>query len=320
MRSPCVGALAVAVLAPAVLGGAPPPAPSIQLSPDAVRMGTFYRGATVRVEGQAPPGTAVLVVIRGPEEAEFFNRKERVGPVWLSVDRVHVTRVPSLFIRLGGGDLHSLLDEASVEDHQLDGSAIERRMSVRSHCKCRLGEATAPGPASPCPTGVEPDERQAQLVRTSFLALKTQEGTYQVHPDAVRLVSSAEGATRYTAEVDWPRRARPGLYQVEVLACRDRSVVGQASAVLPVVQMGIPARIGALANSHPTVYGAFAVLAAVVTGLTMDALVRRRRPRGVGRGPRARPPSAPRRPEPAEAPAKDERADAALELETSRRG
>jgi hypothetical protein len=245
-----------------------------------------------------------------------------VGPVWLSVDRIHVTRVPSLFIRLGGGDLHSLLDEASVEAHQLDGSAIERRMSVRSHCKCRLGEAraTGSGPAPPCPTGVEPDERQAELVRTSFLALKTQEGTYQAHPDAVRLVASAEGATRYTAELDWPRRARPGRYRVEVLACRDRSVVGQASTVLPVVQMGIPARIGALANSHPTVYGALAVLAAVVTGLTMDSLVRRRRARGVGRGPRAKPPSAPRRPEPAEAPAKDERADAALELETSRRG
>jgi hypothetical protein len=316
-------AFAVVVLAaPPSAPALEPPAPSVGLSPDAIRMGAFYRGATVRVEGEAPPGTAVLVVIRGPEEAQFFNRKERVGPVWLSVDRIHVTRVPSLFVRLGGGDVRSLVDEATVEALQLDESAIQRRMSVRRHCKCRSGPGTPAGavPAPPCPTGVEPDERQLELIRSSYLALKRQEGIYQVLPDAVRTTTSANGATPYTAELEWPRRARPGAYQVEVYACRDHAVVGRASAVLPVVQTGLPARIGELARSHSTAYGVVAILAAVITGLTMDSLVRRRRPRGVGRGPRAAPPSAPRRPEPARAPAEAERGDAVEELETSRRG
>jgi hypothetical protein len=322
---PGVSSLALAVLVPAAAWSAPaldPPAPSVRLSPDAVRMGAFYHGATVRIEGEAPPGATVLVVVRGPEEAQFFNRKERVGPVWLSVDRVHVTRVPSLFVRLGGGDVRSLLDEASVEAFQLDESALQRRMNVRSHCKCRSGQATTtgPGPAPPCPTGVEPDERHLELIRTSYLALKRQEGIYQVLPDAVRTTASADGATLYTAELDWPRRARPGTYQVEVFACRDRAVVGRASAVLPVVPMGIPARIGELARSHPTAYGAFAILAALITGLTMDSLVRRRRPHGVGRGPRATPPPGPRRPETAAAPPKDEGAEALEEVGTSRRG
>jgi hypothetical protein len=311
--------LALVLVAPAVGGGAPaPPPPSIHLTPDAIRMGTFYRGATVRIEGEAPPGTTVLVVIRGPEEAQFFNRKERVGPVWLSVDRVHVARVPSVFVRLGGGDIHALLDEANVEAHQLDGAAIERSMSVRSHCRCRPGEASeASSGSAPCPTGVDPGERQAALVRSGFLALKTQEGTYQVHPDAVRLAVSPEGGTLYAAELEWPRRARPALYRVEVLACRNRAVVGRASADLPVVQMGIPARIGALARSHPTGYGALAVLAAVVTGLTMDSLVRRRRPRGVRRGPKAPPPPAPVRPE---AAAPSDETEALEEVGTGRRG
>jgi hypothetical protein len=324
-RGPGASALAFAVLVSVAPRSAPalePPAPSVRISPDAVRMGAFYRGATVRIEGEAPPGTAVLVVVRGPEEAQFFNRKERVGPVWLSVDRVHVTRVPSLFVRLGGGELRSLVDEASVEACQLDESAIQRRMSVRSHCRCRSGPATpaGAGPAPPCPTGVEPDERQLERIRTSYLALKRHEGIYQVLPDAVRMTASANGATLYMAELDWPRRARPGTYQVEVFACQDRAVVGRASAALPVVPMGIPARIGELARSHPTAYGAFAIVAAVITGLTVDSLVRRRRPRGVGRGPRAAPPSAPRRPEPAGARAEAERADAVEELVTRRRG
>jgi hypothetical protein len=281
-------------------------------------MGAFHRGITVRVDGELPAGTEALVVIRGPEENESFDRKARVGPVWLSVERVQVTRAPSLFIRLGGGEIRSLLDPASVEAHQLDDSAIGRSMSIRRGCGDRAAETTPAGSesASPCATGIELDEGHARLVRSAYLDLKRREGTYQVHPDAVRLNASAEGETRYTTELAWPRRARPGLYRVEVFAYRDRSVVGQASTVLPVVQTGIPARIGALANSHPTLYGFLAVLAAVVTGLTMDFLVRRRRPRGGGRGPRANPPPVPRASEPVAAPAKDENAVEQLQNQT----
>jgi hypothetical protein len=302
--------LALAVLAPALLRGEQVPqarAPSVRLSPETLRMGTFYGGATVRIEGEAPPGTTPLVVIRGPEEAEFFNRKGRVGPVWLSVEKVQVTRAPSLFIRLGGGDILSLLDPTVVEAHRLDDSAIEHSMSVRKGCGGRVAETAThgAGPVLPCPGGVELEEGQARPVRSAYLDLKRQEGTYQAYPDAVRLDASGEGETRYAAELAWPRKARPGLYQVEVFVYRNRAVVGQASTSFPVVQTGVPARIGALATSHPTVYGAFAVLAAVVTGLTMDFLVRRRRPHGVGRGLRSRPPAAARAAEPAAAPVEE---------------
>jgi hypothetical protein len=280
-------------------------------------MGTFYAGARVKVEGEAPSGSAVLVVIRGPDEAEFFNRKERVGPVWLSVDKVHITRVPSVFIRLGSGDVDSMLDEASVETYQLDESAVERRMRVRSQCQCRVLAAAGSGSSFTCTTGVEPDGPLLERIRASYLVLKRQEGTYQVLPDAVELTPTSEGGTRYTTGVGWPRRARPGDYRVEVFACRDGAVVGQASTVLPVVKAGLPAQIGAFAFSHPTAYGALAVLAAAMTGLAMDALVRRRRPYRVGRGPRM-PPSP--TPPAAAAPETDEEAVGVGEAASSRRG
>ena len=291
--------LAVALLAPAGLRGAPPPpAPSMKLSPETVEMGAFYSGAKVRIEGEAPPGTDVVIVVRGTEEAEFFNRKARVGPVWVNVDRVHVAGVPALFLRLGGGDLRTLLDPASIEEYQLDDAAIKSRMTCRSRCK----------PNTPCAEGVEPDEGYAELIRTSYLALKAEEGTFQVHPDAVRLAPSGDGVTRYAAEVDWPRRARAGSYRVEALACRDRSVLGRTSAVLQLVEAGFPARVGALAETHPTAYGLAAVLAAVIGGFAMDTLVRRRRRPGANRRPPP-PKAAPRATEPVPKPAQDEQAE-----------
>jgi len=287
-----------------VLGNPLPPrsAPSLRLSPDTVRMGAFYGGATVRIEGEAPPGADVVVVIRGAEEPEIFNRKARVGPVWVNVDRVHVSGMPSLFLRLGGGELQSLLDPASVDAYRLDERALTRGMRCRTHCRCRVGEAPAGGSDTslPCPTGADPDERSLELIRTSFLALKADEGSYQVHPDAVRVSTSATGSTLYAAELDWPRRARPGSYRVEALACRDRSVLGRTSANLLVVSVGFPARMGALSRTHAAAYGAGAVLAAAAAGFAMDLLVRRRRPRRpspLGKAPPAAPPVA----EPAEA-------------------
>jgi Putative transmembrane protein (Alph_Pro_TM) len=105
-----------------------------------------------------------------------------------------------------------------------------------------------------------------------------------------------------------------------VFACRDGAVVGRASRVLPVVKAGLPAQIGAFAFSHPTAYGALAVLAAAMTGLAMDALVRRRRPYRVGRGPRMPPPPTPPPPAAAAAPETDEEAVGVGEAESSRRG
>jgi hypothetical protein len=291
--------LAAALLAPTGLHGAPaPPALSIQLSPETVRMGAFYGGTRVRIEGTAPPGSDVVVVVRGAEKAELFNRKARVGPVWVNVDRVLVSQVPSLFLRLGG-DVHSLLDAASIEAYQLDDDAIKRRMVCRSGCGRADGKATTGAlPAAPCASGVEPDAAYAELIRTSYLALKAAEGTFAVHPVAVRVAPSADGVTRYAVELDWPRRAQPGSYQIEALASRDRSVIGRSSTVLRVEAVGFPARVGALARTHPTAYGAAAVLAAVVGGLAMDSVVRRRKRPGGARRPKppSAPPPAPKKP------------------------
>jgi hypothetical protein len=215
----------LAALLPAGAHGAPAPqpsTPSIRLSPETVQMDAFYTGATVRIAGETPSGTDVIVVVRGAEEAEFFNRKARVGPVWVNVDRVHVAGAPSLFIRLGGGDLESLLDPGSIDGYQLDVATIEKRMLCRSHCRCRAGRPprTTSDMGAMCVGGVEPDTQTLQLIRKSFLALKAEEGAYKVSPRAVRVAETATGAT-FTAELDWPRRAPPGTYRVEALACRD---------------------------------------------------------------------------------------------------
>ncbi len=255
-------------------------APSLKLSPETIQMGAFYNGAKVRIEGTAPAGSQVLVVIRGDENDEFFNKKGRVGPIWVNTDRIHVTAAPSLFLSFSSADVSSLLDRTSIEAYQLDEQAIKNRLACRSHCKCSTTARhdTASGSLAEC-AGVEPDPQYLELIRSSFLALKSREGRYQTHPDAVRMVNAAEDASRYTVDLNWPRSAPPGSYHVEMYACKNRSVVARTTAPLGVVEVGFPAQMAALSSGHPWIYGLIAVLAAIIAGFAIDALTVRLRRR-----------------------------------------
>jgi len=248
-------------------------APSLKVSPETIRMGSFYSGAKVRIEGTAPAGSQVLVVIRGDENDEFFNKKGRVGPIWVNTDRIHVTAAPSLFLCFSSGDVSSLLGRTSIETYQLDEQAIKNRLACRSHCKCSTTARhhTASGSLAEC-AGVEPDPQYRELIRSSFLALKSREGRYQTHPDGVRMVNAAEADSRYTVDLDWPRSAPPGSYHVEMYACKNRMVLARTTALLGVVEVGFPAQMAALSSGHPWLYGLIAVLAGIIAGFTIDAL------------------------------------------------
>jgi hypothetical protein len=252
------------------------PAPiSLRLAPETIQMGAFYNGARLRVEGTAPAGSQILVVIRGEEKDEFFNKKGRVGPIWVNVDRIHVTRSPSLFLFYSSADLSSLLDRHSIDTYQLDVNAIKDRLACRCRCKCSMAHSHPPGTAPIC-QGIEPDPDYRELIRASYVNVKSREGNYQTHPNAVQRADT-NNTTQYHLDLDWPSKATPGPYGVEVYACKNRSVLAHTTAVLRVVEVGFPAQMASLASGHPWAYGILAVLAAVVAGFTIDALTSRLR-------------------------------------------
>ena len=256
---------------------------SVKVSPEAIQMGAFYNGAKMRIEGTAPSGSQILVIIRGEEHDELFNQKGRVGPIWVNTDRIHVAFTPSLFLSFSNADATALLDPTSIETYQLDEQAIKNRLACRSHCKCNttVRHHTWPGAIEQC-AGVEPDPHYRELIRSNYLALKTREGRYQTHLDAVRMVHPADGDTRYSVDLDWPRSAPPGSYVVEVYACKNRTVLARSTAPLRVVEVGFPARMAMLSSEHATGYGLLAVLAAIIAGFAIDGLTVRLR-RGSGR-------------------------------------
>jgi hypothetical protein len=252
-------------------------APSLHIDPSAIRKDLFYNGATVRVEGIAPPATDIVVVIRGNQASELFNKKGRIGPIWLNTDRIHIANAPSIFLSYSSAPVNSILDASSIDTYELDESSLKQHLTCRCHCKCPTTGATQGQSIAEC-KGVEPDPQYAATIRDSFLNLKKQDGSYQFHPSTVQLAASPNG-THYSLQLSWPKGAGTGTYQVEVYACKNHSVVARAATPLSVVEAGLPLYLAGLAKSRPWVYGFVAVLVAVLAGFTIDGITSRlRRP------------------------------------------
>jgi hypothetical protein len=241
----------------------PPP----KLSPGVIPMGAFYNGARLRIEGTAPPQSGVVIVIEGSERDEFFNRKGRVGPLWLNVDRIHVKNAPSVFLRFSSSPLHAMIGSNDIDHYQLDEAAIMDRIRFLCRCRCSLTDRSKQSGAQ----DAVPDPAYSQRLYADFLQLKHRNGTYREQPGAIQLAAAPWG-TAYALEFDWPRNIPPGRYRVSVCACSAHQVIAQSSATLQLQEVGFPAYMSRLAFATPWMYGIGAVLAAAFAGFLTDLL------------------------------------------------
>ncbi len=227
-----------------------PPAPpeTFKLTPARIEMGAFYDGAQLRIEGVAEPGSKVAVVLRGAGITETFNRRGRVGPVWVNTGKAHISGVPSLFLAFTPEPVDALLRVEETEKYQLEEAAIRRQMRV------------------------DPKEMDQEVVRAHYWKMKTEQGVYRIVDNGVRMGAPAANGTPYSGEFLWPKKAPPGSYEVRVYECRDGRVIRQSSAALEVVRVGFPAMMAALARDRTSLYGVVAVIAAMIAGFGIDFL------------------------------------------------
>ncbi len=249
---PALALLWAVMVCPNVSAQATPPV-TLKLSPQTIEMGAFYNGVRLRMDGTVPSNSKVMIVIRGVTKDEVFNKKARVGPIWINVDKVHVSGPPSLFLRFSSEDVHTFLDRQTIENYALDELSIRDRMQILTEHGVRDPEAL-------------------KALGDHYINLKKSEGAYRRLSDRVQVTETGTGEEHYSLNIGWPKLATPGLYQVEVYACRDGRIVGQSGATLKLVEIGFPAFMATSARSHPYEYGIFAVILAIIAGFGIDAL------------------------------------------------
>ena len=222
--------------------------PRMSLTPRRIEMGSFYSGAALKIEGLVGVGSKPIVVVRGADRDETFNKKVRFGPIWLNSGSLHISGAPSLFLCFSPEPVGAMLDPAVIRGRLLDEASIQAHLHV------------------------QPEPEAAAVFRSHFLALKKEDGLYQVHPGRVRMGDPLPNAIPFSVEFQWPKIAPPASYTVTVLECRDLAVVAESSIPLEVIKVGFPLRVAAMANENAVLYGLAAVLAAALAGFAIDFL------------------------------------------------
>jgi hypothetical protein len=233
----------------AAAAGTPPP--GVKVTPDVVRMGAFYGGATVRVEGARDADATIIVAVRGPTVTEVFNHDGRAGFLWVNTAKVTISEVPSLWLVFSSERVGACLPRAVIDQYGLDQAALKKQMRIQCQA-CDQGQ-----------------------IAEEYLNYKAMQGSYRrASGDFRKVAASAAGVSdpSFRFEFEFPRCATPGEYQVRVLECRGGEVSASLEVPLRVVEVGFPSFISGMASRHASFYGMLSVLVALLAGLGIDFL------------------------------------------------
>ncbi len=223
----------------------------LKVDPPLIHMGTFYGGKDVTISGTASRGDQVVVAIRGADVEEVLNRKARVGPIWVNQGKVHISGVPSLFLSFSTKPVGEILSREAIDAYQLDEASIRKQMHV------------------------SPEAHDQPVIRENFLKMKTNQNIYQIRVGALETGTPGPEGTPFKVAFRWSKKAPPGLYKVSAYECRDGAVTGEMSADLKVDEIGFPAWMARMAKDRASLYGAFAVVVALLAGLGIDFVASR---------------------------------------------
>lgn len=220
----------------------------LEVTPRVIEMGMFYKGADVHVRGTVAAGSKVAVVVSGEQSSEVFNRKVKMGPIWINSGKIRIAGVPSLFLRFTDGMLRDSMAREDIDRYHIDQAAIQRQMEV------------------------VPDEDHEMMV-ASWLSLKAQDSKYALVRDGVKMGKPQGGLVPFSVRFDWPRKAPAGDYKVSAFEYRNRHVVATQEVPLRVERVGFAAWMADVVKQKALLYGIIAVVVAGLTGFGIDFLV-----------------------------------------------
>jgi uncharacterized protein (TIGR02186 family) len=217
------------------------------LSSNLVAITTGFTGSNVLLFGTTGGEGDIIVVVRGPEDAEVVRRKGRRLGLWINEAEARFVNVPQFYAIAESGPIASTLSPSVAARHQIGISNL------------RLMAASM----SP---GVDLAEFRAALIR-----LKQQMGLYSPRPQPISFL----GERLFRTDMRIPANAPVGDYLVSVFLVRNGEVTSAEITPLKVSKIGFEAWTYRFARSEPLVYGVVAVALAAVAGWMANMLFRK---------------------------------------------
>jgi len=219
---------------------------AVHLVPNVVLMGASYNGTHVTLTGEAPRDAQVLVRLSGETTADTFQEKGRVlGILWMNKETITFHHIPKTY---------HIYAPASISASDLSTDPQWQALGIGFNA---LKKEVA----------LTPDGEDMDLQYGEFLKLKTEQGLYGVHENAVTYQDTTEGKKSFRADLTLPCAIPQGNYTVTTFVVKDGKILQTDTQKLKIEENGLPAIINFLAFHHGVLYGILAVVIAIGAGL-----------------------------------------------------
>jgi uncharacterized protein (TIGR02186 family) len=203
-----------------------------------IAISTGFTGASVVLFGATDGPGDVAVVVRGPDRDVTVRRKSRIAGIWVNTEELSFSNVPSFYSVAASRPLNEIVSPATAAFYRLGTSSLELKADSRA------------------PPEVVDEFRDALLRMQQHARL---------FPTSIGKVNFI-GERLFRTTIEFPSNVPTGTYFIEVLLVRDKDVVGGQTTPLVVSKVGIDADVFGFAGRQPGLYGAIAVVTAVVAG------------------------------------------------------
>ena len=210
----------------------------VDLSSHVVAITSGFNGTNLLLFGAVEGEGDVVVVIRGPSQAELIRRRDRLAGLWINRYQATITGAPSYYQLASTRPLDEIARPAMLDRHGLGIDHLSFQVRRKDNDK------------------TDDDYRQA-LVR-----LKKSQGLYGDQSGNIGMV----GGRLFRTEMTFPANVPTGIYTTEVYLVKDGEIISAQTTPLIITKTGIGAEIFDIALHHSALYGLCAVGLAMAAG------------------------------------------------------
>jgi uncharacterized protein (TIGR02186 family) len=241
------------------------------LSKRLIAITTGFSGTDVLLFGAVEGKGDVVVIVRGPLGRATVRRKSEVAGIWINQARVQFENVPSYYAV-----------SATAPLAQIVPAAVARRTEIGArYLNIRPVSGLAVTPNSPtCSEAINKSEGSAAggpsiaTIAAFCEALLRNERASGLYPPDER-VTFLPGRKLFRTTIRFPANVPVGQYTVQVFVIRDGQIVASQTHPLFISKIGIEAEVFDFAHRQAAVYGAIAVVVAVLAGWGAGQIFRR---------------------------------------------
>lgn len=225
----------------------------LKVSPDQINIGLNFKGASLEIAGEAPTGADIYMKVESPPGIVALNRKGKVGPFWMSTDKVQAENVPKVYEIITSGSLAKLPQK------------LQEQMAMGPEYSYLKEQASVTHKSESSKTTLSSDEATSYL--NGLISIYENRGYYKISENALQ---NENGSFRTTVQL--PSGIPPGQTKITVYAVSGDKVVASQELPLQVNSVGMVNWTRSEATTNGPFYGLIAVIVALAVGLGIGTL------------------------------------------------